>query len=211
MTIQLKRRDFNLCLITMAAAGLCAAEKKSVILVLGDSLSAEYGLPRNTGWVSLLDQQLASEHRPWTVVNASISGDTTSGGRARLPDLLRQYHPRLVIIELGANDALRGLDLNHTQQNLASMVQSCQQSNAKVLLVGMQVPPNFGPDYSNRFSQLFSAVAKNTHSPVVPFFLKGIADVQNSQQWFQADGIHPVAQAHPIMLSNVWNELKKLL
>jgi acyl-CoA thioesterase-1 len=182
-----------------------------VILVLGDSLSAEYGLKRGSGWVALLEQRLSAQTIAATVINASISGDTTSGGRSRLNALLAQHRPTHVVIELGGNDALRGLPLQMTQDNLTHMARAAQQAGARVLLVGMQVPPNYGQDYAARFTQMFGAVAKNSKSALVPFILKGIADTANSPQWFQADRIHPKEEAHPLMLNNVWPELRKLL
>ena len=187
------------------------AAASPVILVVGDSLSAEYGLKRGAGWVALLEQRLAREKIAARVVNASISGDTTSGGRARLAPLLQQHKPTHVVIELGANDALRGLPLNNTEENLAQMTQAAQKAGARVLLVGMQVPPNYGSDYANRFSGLFGKVAKQTKSAHVPFFLKGVADVPDPLRMFQADRIHPKEEAHPLMLDNVWPELRKLL
>ncbi|OGB38696.1 MAG: arylesterase, partial [Burkholderiales bacterium RIFOXYC2_FULL_59_8] len=144
-----------------------------------------------------------------TVVNASISGDTTSGGRARLPALLAQHRPTLVVIELGGNDALRGLPLDMSRDNLLSMTRLAQQSGAKVALLGMQVPPNYGRDYAQRFARIYVDVAKATRSALVPFFLKGIADVPDSMAWFQADRIHPKEEAHPRLLANVWPTLKK--
>ena len=191
-----------------SAPGTVAA---ATILVIGDSLSAEYGLPRGTGWVALLADKLQAERPDVRVVNASISGDTTAGGRSRLPAMLDQVRPVQVVIELGANDALRGLDLNATQNNLEAMIQACRAVNARVVLVGMQIPPNYGPDYSAKFSAMFSQLAKKHHTGLVPFFLKGIADAPDANQQFQADRIHPLAQAHPRMLSNVWPEIKKNL
>lgn len=182
-----------------------------MILVVGDSLSAEYGLKRGTGWVALLEQRLAREKIAGKVVNASISGDTTSGGRSRLPALLKQHQPTHVIIELGGNDALRGLPLAMTEDNLAHMTQGAQKAGARVLLVGMQVPPNYGSDYANRFSELFGKVARAHKAAVVPFFLKGVADGPDALRMFQRDRIHPTEEAHPVMLDNVWPELKKLL
>ncbi|MGH6627541.1 MAG: arylesterase [Burkholderiaceae bacterium] len=181
------------------------------ILVLGDSLSAEYGLKRGSGWVALLEQRLAAEKITAQVRNASVSGETTSGGRSRLASLLAQHQPTQVIIELGANDALRGLPLAMTEDNLNQMTQAAQKTGAKVLLVGMQVPPNYGSDYANRFAALFETVAKANKVPVVPFFLKGIADVADPTKLFQSDRIHPKEEAQPTMLNNVWPELKKLL
>jgi acyl-CoA thioesterase-1 len=188
-----------------------AATQLKTIVVVGDSLSAEYGLKRGTGWVALLEQRLAKEKIAAKVINASISGDTTSGGRSRLASLLNQQKPSVVVIELGGNDALRGLPLAMTQDNLQAMVRAAQAAGAKVLLVGMQVPPNYGQDYANKFASTFATVATATKSALVPFLLKGIADAPNAAQLFQADRIHPVEAAHPAMLNNVWPTLKKLI
>jgi acyl-CoA thioesterase I len=190
--------------------GVKAAAEKT-LLVLGDSLSAEYGLKRGSGWVALLEKRLAAEKSPLRVVNASISGDTTSGGRSRLPALLAQHSPGVVVIELGANDALRGLPLGMTEDNLSHMTQAAQKTGARVLLVGMQVPPNYGSDYAARFSAVFEKVARANQAAVAPFLLKGVADGPDAAQMFQADRIHPREEAHPRMLDNVWPELKKLL
>jgi acyl-CoA thioesterase-1 len=197
-----------------AAASTSPAAKSSegkVVLVLGDSLSAEYGLSRGTGWVALLDKKLAEEKIAARVVNASISGDTTSGGRSRLAALLGQHQPAVVVIELGGNDALRGLPLELTADNLTAMTQAAEKAGAKVLLVGMQVPPNYGADYGRRFSGVFVDVAKANKAAVVPFMLKGVADGPDATRMFQADRIHPTQEAHPIILANVWPELRKLL
>jgi acyl-CoA thioesterase-1 len=193
-----------------ALAPALAAGDKS-ILVLGDSLSAEYGLKRGSGWVALLENRIAAEKIAARVVNASVSGETTSGGRSRLPALLTKHKPDIVVIELGGNDALRGLPLGMTQDNLSQMTQAAQQAGAKVLLVGMQVPPNYGTDYSKRFAGLFEAVARQHKAALVPFLLKGVADVDDPARMFQPDRIHPVASAHPQMLANVWPELKKMI
>lgn len=182
-----------------------------MILVVGDSLSAEYGLKRGAGWVARLDERLAREKIEAKVVNASVSGDTTSGGRSRLPALLKQHRPTHVILELGGNDALRGLPLAMTEENLSQMTQAAQQSGAKVLLVGMQVPPNYGTAYAQQFAGLFDKVAKQHKAAVVPFLLKGVADGPEPTKLFQADRIHPLEEAQPRMLDNVWPELKKLL
>ena len=195
----------------MLAVGAVGLSTPRTVLVVGDSLSAEYGLPRGSGWVALLSQKLDKEMPAWRVVNASISGDTTAGGRSRLPGLLAQHQPAVVVIELGGNDALRGLALEMTRDHLQAMVQASQRAGAKVLLVGMQVPPNYGADYSARFADTFAQVARQHKAGLVPFFLQGIADAPDALRWFQADRIHPNAQAHPRMLSNVWPELKKLL
>lgn len=193
------------------SAGAWAAPGERTLLVLGDSLSAEYGLKRGSGWVALLEQRLARENRPVKVVNASISGETTSGGRSRLPALLAQHQPTHVIIELGGNDALRGLALSNTEDNLAWMTQAAQKAGARVLLAGMQVPPNYGPDYSRRFAALFANVARQHKAALVPFLLNGVGDVPDAARWFQADRIHPNEAAQPRMLDNVWPELKKIL
>ena len=209
-----RRRDFNLLGIGLLASGVYAPmtyANDQTLLVLGDSLSAEYGLARGSGWVALLEQQLIQDKKAYKVVNASVSGETTAGGRTRLPALLKQHQPRIVIIELGGNDALRGFSMAMTEDNLQDIVQACQAMHAKVLLVGMQVPPNYGTDYAAQFSQLFIRLSKKFKTAVVPFLLKGIADAPDAADWFQADRIHPKAQAHPRMLANVWPELKKLL
>ena len=188
-----------------------AAANAPVVLVLGDSLSAEYGLARGSGWVALLAQRLAGQGLAARVVNASISGDTTAGGRTRLPALLKTHRPAVVVIELGGNDALRGLPLDSTQANLAAMTQAAQQAGARVLLAGMQVPPNYGADYGQRFAAVFGAVAKAEGAALVPFLLKGVADRANPLELFQPDRIHPLAAAHPIILDNVWPALLPLL
>ena len=187
------------------------AASATTILVVGDSLSAEYGLKRGTGWVPLLEKQLASENKSARVVNASISGDTTSGGRSRLAALLAQHRPATVVIELGGNDALRGLPLDMTEKNLIAMTQAAKKTGANVLLLGMQVPPNYGGAYGKTFSGLFVTVAKAEKVALVPFFLKGVADVEDVASQFQADRIHPNEQAQAKMLANVWPELKKLI
>ena len=187
------------------------AASPAPILVLGDSISAEYGLARGTGWVALLERKLGAEKINRPVINASISGDTTSGGRSRLPALLAQHQPGVVIIELGGNDALRGLPLSMTTDNLGWMTQAAQKAGAKVLLLGMQVPPNYGTDYGRRFAGMFTSVAHAHQAAVVPFLLKGVADGADALKLFQPDRIHPVQAAHPTLLNNVWPELKKLL
>ncbi len=185
--------------------------KRLTLLVVGDSLSAEYGLARGTGWVALMEKQLVRDKRHAVVVNASISGDTTSGGRSRLPALLRQHRPTHVILELGANDALRGLPLGMTQTNLAEMTKASKAAGAAVVVVGMQMPPNYGRKYAEDFYKLFAAVAKSENASLVPFLLKGVADAPQAEGLFQADRIHPNAQAHPAMFNNVWVVLKPLL
>ncbi len=224
--LNLSKRHFTASWLVCCALGLSAvatsawaqtakpaklATPNPVILVVGDSLSAEYGLKRGTGWVALLDKKLADEKIKATVVNASISGDTTSGGRSRLPALLTRHKPTHVIIELGGNDALRGLPLTMTADNLAFMTDAVQNTHAKVLLVGMQLPPNYGADYSKQFAGTFDKTAAAKKTGLVPFFLKDIADGADPLKLFQSDRIHPKEEAHPIMLANLWPELKKLL
>jgi acyl-CoA thioesterase-1 len=213
MELSMNRRHFNVSAISlMLWAGFAAqAKAASTLLVLGDSLSAEYGLKRGTGWVALLDKRLREDGRAVTVVNASISGDTTSGGRSRLPALLEQHRPQVLIIELGGNDALRGLPLKISRENLETLVKAAQSQGAKVLLLGMQVPPNYGAQYAAEFSTMYAEVAKRHKVALVPFFLKGVADADNADALFQSDRIHPVEAAHPIMLGNVWPALRKLL
>ncbi len=209
----MNRRYFNVSALGLLLFGSFTARAKTqaTLLVVGDSLSAEYGLKRGTGWVALLDKRLRDEGKSITVVNASISGDTTSGGLSRLPPLLAQHKPQMVLIELGGNDALRGLPLKTSQDNLESMVKAAQNQGAKVLLLGMQVPPNYGPQYAAEFSAMYAEVAKRHKVGLVPFFLKGVADADNADSLFQSDRIHPVEAAHPIMLGNVWPALRKLL
>ena len=187
------------------------AASPDTILIVGDSLSAEYGLKRGTGWVPLLEKQLAAEKKTAKVVNASISGETTSGGRSRLATLLKTHTPSVVVIELGGNDALRGLPLDMTAANLTAMTQGAKRVSAKVLLLGMQVPPNYGGAYAATFSGLFAKVARAEKVALMPFFLAGVADVPDAAARFQADRIHPNERAQPKMLANVWPELKKLL
>lgn len=214
----LLRRHFSLLLLTVFFSGPSFAQSatapgkgQDTILVVGDSLSAEYGLQRGQGWVALMQARIAEQKIPAQVINASISGDTTSGGRSRLPALLKQHHPSLVIVELGGNDALRGLPLSMTKDNLEAMAKAAKEAGARVLLVGMQVPPNYGQSYGKQFSDTFAQVAKDNKVALVPFLLKGIGDAQDATKWFQADRIHPVAAAHPTILNTMWPEVKKLL
>ncbi len=181
------------------------------ILVVGDSLSAEYGLARGSGWVALLEARLQREGLDAKVVNASISGDTTSGGRSRLQALLIMHRPTHVVIELGGNDALRGLPLQSTRENLAEMVSSCKKAGARVLLVGMRMPPNYGRKYGEDFAALYVDVARQQGASLVPFLLKDVADGPNADRLFQADRIHPLAEAHPVILNNVWPVLRPML
>jgi acyl-CoA thioesterase-1 len=214
----LRRRHFNWTLLALVGWGLAMpvqASPASVttqrILVLGDSLSAEYGLTRGSGWVALLQKQLAQEKPGVEVINASISGETTSGGRSRLPALLKRHQPSHLVIELGGNDALRGLPMNMTQGNLLDMTKQAQAAGAQVLLLGMQMPPNYGPDMARQFEAAFAQVAKSQKAALVPFFLKGVGDDPEPLKWFQADRIHPNEAAQPRLLANVWPILKKQL
>lgn len=191
----------------LAHPGLAHSASKN-LLVLGDSLSAEYGIARGTGWVPLLEKRLAEEKIQASVINASISGETTSGGRSRLPALLEKNRPSIVIIELGANDALRGLPIEATEDNLRAMIRAAKKAQASVLLVGMQIPPNYGADYAKRFAGVYPKLAKEFKLPLVPFLFEGVVD---KPELFQSDRIHPTAQAQPIMLNTVWTQLKPML
>lgn len=178
------------------------------VLVVGDSISAAFGLDTRQGWVTLLEKRLIEQNFDHQVVNASISGDTSAGGAARLPALLTEHQPELVIIELGGNDGLRGQPPAQLQQNLAAMVQQSQKIGAKVLILGMRLPPNYGVRYTTAFAEVFPKVASETDSALVPFVLEGIGGVPSM---VQSDGIHPTAEAQPRLLDNVWPMLKPLL
>ena len=179
-----------------------------VILVLGDSLSAGYGIDRAVGWVNLLQNRLVAQNHGHRVINASISGDTTAGGLARLPVALERFNPRIVIIELGGNDGLRGLGIDQTRRNLSQMIDLAQAADCRVLLLGMMLPPNFGRSYTQKFLQIYQDLAEERSLPLVPFFLAGVVD---RPEWMQMDGIHPNAQAQPRMLENVWEILRPML
>ena len=176
----------------------------STILVLGDSLSAEYGITRGAGWVKLLEDQLQKQASPWSIFNASISGETSSGGLARLPVLLQQKKPGIVLLELGANDALRGLSIEQTEKNLRKMIQISKQSGAKVLLFGIQIPPNYGQDYTNQFKSIYPKLATQESIELLPFFLKGVA---SQKDYFQADNTHPNEKAQMQLFKNVWDAM----
>jgi len=210
----MRRRSFLAHCSAWLAAGAAGAAPRTrqTVLVVGDSLSAEYGLARGSGWVALLESRLAARPAPGVeVVNASVSGDTTSGGRSRLPELLARHKPGVVVIELGGNDALRGLPLEMTRDNLVSMVRAAKAAGARVLIVGMQVPPNYGRKYADDFAGLFADVARTEKAALVPFLLAGVADGPQAATLFQADRIHPNAQAQARMLDNVWPALQPLL
>jgi acyl-CoA thioesterase I len=228
----MQNSDFQLCkratsvALSAALLALCTGvawgqgAQPTKILVLGDSLSAEYGLRRGSGWVALLQSELelgklqASKGRAepagkrYLIQNASISGETTSGGRSRLPDLLARFQPHIVIIELGGNDALRGLDLAMTESNLKDMTQRAQKNQARVLILGMQIPPNFGKAYAEKFSALFAKIASSESTGLVPFLLEGLAE---DLRFFQADRIHPTEAAQERIMKNVSKGLKALL
>jgi acyl-CoA thioesterase-1 len=178
------------------------------IMIYGDSLSAAYGIPQQQGWVSLLQKKLASEHYQYEVINASISGETTSGGVSRINNALKQVKPSIVIIELGANDGLRGLPIQEMTTNLETIIQQSKESGAKLLLVGMRIPPNYGPQYTKLFSQSYVKLSQAHQIPLVPFMLENIAAKANL---IQDDGLHPNAVAQPMVLDNIWPHLKKLL
>ncbi len=191
-----------------SGGAVSSTDQRPVLLVLGDSLSAEYGLARGSGWVSLLERRLAAQGSVFRIVNASISGETTAGGVTRIDGLLRRQRPSIVIIELGGNDALRGLDLTTTEANLRTMARRAREAGARVLLLGMQMPPNYGQAYGEAFARVFVQVAKETDARLVPFFLEDIGD---KLEYFQPDRIHPNESAQPLMLERVWPELQQLL
>jgi len=194
-----------LLLILTAVTPVHAAR---TILVFGDSLSAGYGLPAGSGWVSLLEQRLKRDRLDYTIVNASISGETTLGGRNRIADALAEHKPAVVIVQLGGNDGLRGNSIEETRRNLIAIVGASRKAGAKVLLVGMRIPPNYGKVYTRRFEALFAEVARQQNASLVPFMLQGFAD---KPEWFQSDGIHPAVEAQPRILDNIYRRLRALL
>jgi acyl-CoA thioesterase I len=191
-----------------APIGRAAAARAPVILVYGDSLSAGYGVPLGHGWVSLLSQRMTQEGYDFAVVNASVSGETTAGGLARLPRALALHRPRILILELGANDGLRGLPVARAQANLARMIELAQTAGARVLLLGMRMPPNYGPRYTSAFFGMYASLAQQYHVPRVPFLMAGVA---LHPDLIQADGLHPDEQAQPLLLDNVWPRLQPML
>lgn len=178
------------------------------ILILGDSLSAAYGMPSNLGWVQLLQDRLRAQTYPYRVVNASISGETSSGGASRIKTLLSQVQPEIVVVELGANDGLRGLSMAQMQQNLSLIIKLSQQSQARVLLAGMRIPPNYGEPYTRQFAQVFPDLAREYKLALVPFFLQNVA---GNPLLIQDDGLHPNAAAQALLLENIWPHLQTLL
>jgi acyl-CoA thioesterase I len=209
-----RRRLVVAAALALAAAGVAlprsafAQGKPPVLLVVGDSISAGYGLAPGTGWVDLLAARLKERGYPQQVVNASISGDTTAGGRARLPALLAQHRPAIVVIELGGNDGLRGGALKATRENLDAMITAAQRAGAKTLLIGMRLPPNYGGAYTREFEALFAAAAGAHKVPLLPYFFDGFGE---KNEMFQPDRIHPTAAAQPLLLDNVWPRLAPLL
>ena len=194
------------CSVWLLAGAAQAAESR--VLVLGDSLSAGYGIAASEGWVALLDARLQAERPGWRAVNASVSGETTAGGAARIDAELAAQTPRVVVIALGANDGLRGLPLEHARDNLLRMAGQAQAAGARVLLVGMRLPPNYGPDYTAAFEAMFRDVARTQGVALLPFLLEPIA---LDREAFQADNLHPVAAAQPALLAHVWPALAPLL
>lgn len=197
-------------LLSAGLALCCLAQSATAgtLLVVGDSISAGFGLDTRQGWVSLLQQRLEAQGNDAKVVNASISGDTSAGGQARLPALLAAHKPELVIIELGGNDGLRGQPPAQLKQNLASMIERSQASGAKVVLLGMRLPPNYGLRYTTAFAQVFEELGADKKVPLVPFFLEGVGGVP---ELMQADGIHPAQAAQERLLENAWPVIKPLL
>lgn len=196
----------TLLFVVILAAPVWAAEKS--ILVVGDSLSAAYGIARNRGWVALLEERLKREHPDYIVVNASISGDTSAGGRARLQPLLERHRPAVMILALGGNDGLRGAPPAQIRANLSAMIRQAQARSARVLLLGVKMPPNYGEDYTQSFEAVFRDLAKTHRAALVPFLLQ---DFAGKPELFQPDRIHPTEAAQPLMLERVWPALKPLL
>ena len=193
-------------LLCLFAAQVLA--KPGTVLVLGDSLSAGYGIPRGQDWVSLLQQRLDGSDQAYRVINASITGDTTHGGLTRLPAALQRHQPEIVLVELGGNDGLRGLDLATTRDNLRAMIHLARQAGARVLLLGLRLPANYGKVYADRFHAVYTELAASENAALVDFFLEGVAE---TTELMQPDGIHPSARAQPRILDNVWEGLEPLL
>lgn len=184
------------------------AAPKQTVLIFGDSLSAAYGIPKEQGWVNLVAQRIKDNQLPYEVANASISGETTAGGLSRLPAALKQFKPSIVVIELGANDGLRGLPLDAMKNNLEKMIQASKQAGAQVVLLGMLIPPNYGPKYTNGFKVAFLDLSEKYKTPFVPFFLDGVS---GHADLVIEDGLHPNVNAQPKILENVWPTVKPLL
>jgi acyl-CoA thioesterase-1 len=192
----------------VAIAAAAAAPAAPRILVYGDSLSSAYGIAQQRGWVALLEARLKREQKDYNVVNASISGETTRGGLARMPKVLAEVKPAIVILQLGANDGLRGLPVEQMKDNLAAMIEQSQQAGAKVLLVGMKLPPNWGPEYTGAFERVYPALATAHGTALLPFLFAGLKDEPAN---FQPDRLHPTEAAQPIILDAVWTKLAGLL
>jgi acyl-CoA thioesterase-1 len=201
-------RSFAFVLLTLAAFSLPAGAANRTVLVFGDSLSAAYGIAPQQGWVTLLAERIAKQGLPWKVVNASVSGETTAGGLRRLPEDLKRHKPDTVVIELGANDALRGQPVRAIRRNLEEMIRLVRAADAEPVLVGIMIPPNYGIDYAAEFRGVYPALSRKESLPLVPFLLEGVADRQEN---FQADQVHPVAAVQPRILDNVWATLEPLL
>ena len=192
----------------MSAGVAIPAQAGPAILVYGDSLSAAYGIARNQGWVTLLEERLRQKHLDYTVLNASISGETSSGGASRIAAALAQHRPGIVILALGANDGLRGLPVAQLRDNLTAVLRAVQKTGSRVLLVGMRMPPNYGPQYTREFEQVYASLAKQFKVRLVPFLLEGVA---GNRDLFLEDNLHPTAKAQPLILENVWKGLAPLL
>lgn len=202
------KRSLVILSVLIGGQHALAADAQHTLLVLGDSISAAYGMDLEQGWVTLMGRRLAAERSGWQVVNASISGDTTDGGLRRLPQLLESHQPAMVLIELGGNDGLRGFPIQRMRDNLSAMVQQAQARGAQVALLSMAIPPNFGKRYTDLFTASFEHVAESTGATLVPFILDGIA---TDSQLMQADGIHPTAAAQPMIVDNVYPWLEPLI
>ena len=189
----------------LPSATVVMAADAPTVLVWGDSLSAAYGIPVDKGWVNLLQEKLGDDYR---VVNGSISGETSAGGLTRLPEALKTHQPAYLLLELGANDGLRGIDLPTMRSNLEAMLKLAQAANAKVILLGIQLPPNYGSTFTEKFAAIYTDLAKQYNAQLVPFLLDGVAD---NWDLMQADGLHPTAEAQPKVLENVWKVLETVL
>jgi acyl-CoA thioesterase-1 len=206
MVLFISLRNLLVALLAMLSWSVSASAYSApkTVLVVGDSLSAEYGIARGAGWVALAEQKLKGQKQDINVVNASVSGETTSGGRTRLPQLLAKHKPDVVVIELGANDGLRGLPVTAADANLRAMVDMAKKAGARVLLVGIRIPPNYGRDYSEKFFAMYEVISKAAKVPLAPFMLEGVV---TRPELFQPDRLHPLAEAHPIILANIWPHL----
>ncbi|MBE0612955.1 MAG: arylesterase [Burkholderiales bacterium] len=201
----------RLLLLTWFGLSMClplAARADGTILIYGDSLSAAYGLSQDAGWPALLQARLKREGMDYTVTNASISGETTSGGAARIAEVLKTHKPRVIVVELGANDGLRGLPPGQMRANLAKIITRSLRARARVLLVGMRMPPNYGPSYTREFAQVYISLASEYKTALAPFLFEGM---EQRRELFQADNLHPTAAAQPILMENIWKALVPLL